>query len=86
VAGQALAVTALNLSVTGMLLESSSHPLRVGDDVQFAFSLPGDSQVISGTGMVVRQASVSKQFGVELTQVEGDGRLRIKRFVESDRS
>lgn len=86
VAGQALEVTALNLSVTGLLLESSSYPLHVGDDVQFAFSLPGDSQVISGTGTVVRQASTSNQFGVELTQVEGDGRLRIKRFVESDRS
>jgi DNA-binding response OmpR family regulator len=85
VAGEALPVTALNLSVTGMLLESP-HPLHVGDDVRFAFSLPGDSEVISGTGMVVRQASSANQFGVELTQVEGDGRLRIKRFVESDRS
>lgn len=85
VAGQVLPVTALNLSVTGMLVESS-HPLHVGDDVQFAFSLPGDSEMIAGTGRVVREAGAPNQFGVELTHVEGDGRIRIKRFAESDRS
>lgn len=85
VAGRVLPVTALNLSVHGMLVESS-HPLHVGDDVQFAFYLPGDSELITGTGTVVRQADAPNQFGVELTHVEGDGRKRIKRFVESERS
>jgi CheY-like chemotaxis protein len=84
VAGQGMPVTALNISVTGMLVESQ-EPMHVGDDVQFAFSLPGDTQVISGTGTVVRLASGANQYGLELTQVEGDGRARIKRFVESDR-
>jgi CheY-like chemotaxis protein len=85
VAGPVLPVTALNLSVTGMLVESS-HPLHVGDDMQLAFYLPGDSQAIAGTGTVVRQARAPHRFGVELTHVEGDGRTRIKRFVESERS
>ena len=85
VAGESIPVTALNLSVTGMLV-ASPHPLHVGDDVLFAFSLPGDSHVISGTGTIVRQANAPNQYGLELTQVEGDGRMRIKRFVESDRA
>ena len=36
-----------------------------------------------GTGTVVRQADGSNQFGIELTHVQGDGRVRIKSFVES---
>jgi CheY-like chemotaxis protein len=84
-AGPAMPVTALNLSVTGMLVESL-EPLHVGDDLRFAFTLPGDTQVVSGTATVVRQANTPNQYGVELTQVEGDGRMRIKRFVESDRT
>jgi hypothetical protein len=43
-------------------------------------------QLVSGTAIVVRQANAANQYGVELTRVEGDGRMRIKRFVESDRS
>jgi CheY-like chemotaxis protein len=85
VAGESMPVTALNLSVTGMLVESS-QPLHVGDDLQFAFTLPGDTQLVSGTAIVVRQANAANQYGVELTRVEGDGRMRIKRFVESDGS
>jgi CheY-like chemotaxis protein len=83
--GEEMPVTALNLSVTGMLVESP-QPLHVGDDLHFAFTLPGDTDAISGTGTVVRLASAPHQYGVELTRVEGDGRMRIKRFVESDRS
>jgi len=84
VAGEGMPVTALNISVTGMLVESE-NPMHVGDDVQFSFSLPGDTGAISGTGTVVRLANAANQYGLELTQVDGDGRARIKRFVESDR-
>jgi len=82
VAGQVFPVTALNLSVNGMLVESSQR-LHVGDDVQFAFRLPESEAVVAGMGTVVREGGPASHFGVELTHVEGDGRIRIKRYVES---
>ena len=81
-AEQMVPVVALNLSVNGMLVEST-QPLAIGEDVQFAFHLPDASGAVAGTGTVVRQADGSNQFGIELTHVEGDGRVRIKSFVES---
>jgi len=72
---------ALNLSVHGLLLECP-QPLQVGEDLRFSFVMPGVSAVICGTGTVIR-AAASDRFGVELTHVDGDGRVRIKRYVES---
>jgi CheY-like chemotaxis protein len=72
---------ALNLSVHGLLLECD-HPLQVGEDIRFCFEMPGHKGAIRGTGTVVR-AAAARHFGVELTHVEGDGRVRIKRYVES---
>ena len=65
---------ALNLSVHGLLLECR-HPLQVGEDLRFAFELPGAAGSVRGTGTVVR-AAFKHHFGVELTHVEGDGRVR----------
>jgi CheY-like chemotaxis protein len=72
---------ALNLSVHGLLLECA-QALQVGEDLRFSFVMPGVSAVICGTGTVVR-TSTGDRFGVELTHVEGDGRVMIKRYVES---
>ncbi len=72
---------ALNLSVHGLLLECP-QPLQVGEDLRFSFVMPGVSAVICGTGTVIRTAA-SDLFGVELTHVDGDGRVSIKRYVES---
>ncbi|HSB62080.1 MAG TPA: PilZ domain-containing protein [Vicinamibacteria bacterium] len=80
-AAQVVPVVALNLSVNGMLVESE-RAFRIGEDVQFAFRLPGSPQVVIGSGTVVRQSD-GRHFGIELTHVQGDGRVRIKRFVES---
>ena len=71
----------LNLSVHGLLLESP-HPLEIGEDLKFSFLMPGVSAVICGTGTVIRDAGADR-FGLELTHVDGDGRVRIKRYVES---
>lgn len=79
--GEAFAGRALNLSVHGLLLESRMA-LEVGEDLRLDFDLPGAHGPVRGTGMVVRETS-PVLFGVELTSVEGDGRVRIKRFVES---
>jgi DNA-binding response OmpR family regulator len=72
---------ALNLSVHGLLLECG-QTLQVGEDLRFSFVMPGMNAVICGTGTVVRTAAWDR-FGVELTHVEGDGRVRIKSYVES---
>jgi hypothetical protein len=78
--GQRFNGRALNLSVHGMLLECR-YALEVGDDVQLAFAMPEDHGSVQGTGTIVRQGPAHR-FGVEITSVEGDGRLRIKRYVE----
>jgi CheY-like chemotaxis protein len=75
---------ALNLSVHGLLLECP-EPLQVGEDLRFSFEMPEEEGGIQGTGTVIRAASAHR-FGVELTHVEGDGRVRIKRYVESART
>jgi DNA-binding response OmpR family regulator len=84
VAGQIFPATALNLSVNGMLVEAAQR-FRIGDDVQFAFHLPEVGGVVAGSGTVVRHTATPGQFGLELTHVEGDGRVRIKLFVEGPR-
>jgi hypothetical protein len=79
--GLGVAGRVLNLSVHGLLLECR-HPLQVGEDLRFSFELPGEPGGVQGTCTVVRAAS-AHQYGVELTHVEGDGRVRIKRYVEA---
>jgi CheY-like chemotaxis protein len=80
--GLTFTARALNLSVHGLLLESP-QPLDVGEDLRLSFLMPGVNAVICGTGTVVREAGLDR-FGVELTHVDGDGRVRIKRYVESE--
>jgi CheY-like chemotaxis protein len=72
---------ALNLSVHGLLL-LSSFPLEIGEDVGLGFHLPNSKSKVRGTGTVVRLAQ-PEGVGIELTSVEGDGRVLIKRFVEA---
>jgi CheY-like chemotaxis protein len=79
--GAAFTGRALNLSVHGLLLECR-QALQVGEDLRFAFEMPPSHGTVRGTGTVVRAPS-AHHFGVELTSVEGDGRVRIKRYVES---
>jgi CheY-like chemotaxis protein len=79
--GVSFAARVVNLSVHGLLLECR-HPLRVGEDVRLAFDMPLGHGVVEADGTVVRQAH-SDRFGIELTRVAGDGRVRIKRYVEA---
>jgi CheY-like chemotaxis protein len=81
--GEAFPANALNLSVNGILVVSS-RLLKIGDDVHYAFQVPGDPVVIDGSGTVVRQGAEPLQYGIELTHVKGDGRVRIKRYVEAE--
>jgi len=68
---ESASATALNLSTSGMLIDSA-FPLHIGDDVDFQFSLPGIDTPVKGCGRVVRQAGRT-QFGVEFYGLEGDG-------------
>ena len=79
--GLSFAARIVNLSVHGLLLECR-HPLKVGEDVRLLFDMPKGHGPVEARGTVVRQAFADR-FGVELTQVEGDGRVRIKRYVEA---
>ena len=72
---------ALNLSVNGVLLECG-QALDVGDDLRLLFQLPAGHGAVTATGTVVRLRP-PQQYGIEITSVEGDGRVRIKRYVES---
>jgi CheY-like chemotaxis protein len=79
--GEAFDAVALDLSVNGMLIDTG-RPLSVGDDLHFAFDLPEQPGRIEGTSTVVRQAGGACRFGVELANVQADGRVRIKRWVD----
>jgi CheY-like chemotaxis protein len=79
--GIRFAARVVNLSVHGLLLECR-QPLRVGEDLRLAFEMPRGHGAVEARGTVVRQA-LADRFGIELTQVEGDGRVRIKRYVEA---
>jgi CheY-like chemotaxis protein len=79
--GVSFAARVVNLSVHGLLLECP-HPLRVGEDLRLVFEMPRGHGQVTASGTVVRQA-LADRFGVELTHVEGDGRVRIKRYVEA---
>jgi CheY-like chemotaxis protein len=74
--------TALNLSVSGMLIDSAAFALHIGDDIDFSFQLPGGDVTIRGCGRVVRQAGRT-QFGLEFYGLEGDGRDQIEAWVAS---
>jgi hypothetical protein len=71
---------ALNLSVTGMLLESV-FPLAVFQEFDFRFRVPDGSRV-AGRGRVIRQASPTEH-GVEFLRLEGESKEAIRQFVRS---
>jgi CheY-like chemotaxis protein len=79
--GVSFAGRVVNMSVHGLLLECR-HPLRVGEEVRLAFDMPRGHGLVQADGTVVRQAHADR-FGIELTHVAGDGRVRIKRYVEA---
>jgi len=70
---------ALNLSMSGMLLESST-PLAVGDEIQLTFQIPESEAQVKAVARVVRLAAAG-QYGVEFQGVEGDASERLRAFV-----
>jgi CheY-like chemotaxis protein len=78
-AGAPVPGLALNLSLHGILLETSVS-LAVGDEVRLQFTLAG-SEPIDTLGRVVRVAG-SDRYGVQFDQVSARGREAIHRFTQ----
>jgi len=78
--GQASVTHALNLSVNGMLVESTA-PLTLFQDISFRFKLPDGSHV-AGRGRVVRQAAPN-QYGLEFVKLEHESKDAIDDYVRS---
>ncbi len=71
---------ALNLSITGMLVQSAA-PLQLFQDMSFRFKLPDGSQV-AGRARAIRQAAPG-QYGLEFLSLESDGKDAIQDYVRS---
>lgn len=67
---------ALDLSVSGMLLESPV-PLSIGCELRLAFRIPA---LVTAHGRVVREAGALR-YGVELVGLEDPERERIRAFL-----
>jgi CheY-like chemotaxis protein len=78
---ESCSATVLNLSISGMLIDTPS-PLQIGDDLDLSFQLPDSDNVIRGTGRVVRKAGRT-HFGIEFYGLEGDGPAEIEAYVKS---
>ena len=78
--GDPAAALAVNLSMSGMLLESPI-PLSVGDEVQLSFQIPESEAQVKAVARVVRLAGPG-QYGVEFRRVEGEGaQEKLREFV-----
>ncbi|HPR62688.1 MAG TPA: PilZ domain-containing protein [Thermoanaerobaculia bacterium] len=74
----------INLSATGMLVQTGRR-LDIGDLVNFEFILPGDKEVVHGSGEIVRHTLLSKEksggMAIKFTHFDGDSDLRLSSFI-----
>ena len=73
-------IQALNLSTSGMLIESTAK-VSLFHEMSFRFKLPGGAQV-SGRARAIRQAAAN-QYGLEFLKLDGDGKDAIDDYVRS---
>ena len=71
---------ALNLSITGMLVQSST-PLQLYQELSFRFRLPDGTQV-GGRARAIRQAAPG-QYGLEFVTLDSDSKDAIHDYVRS---
>jgi len=71
---------ALNLSLSGMLLEATV-PLRVGQPVELSFPLRGEDPAVRARGRVVRVAGATR-YGIEFTEVDDGLTARLREFLD----
>jgi CheY-like chemotaxis protein len=75
---------ALNLSVHGMLLETS-QPVEIGAKLEAQFQLHDSAPPMTVIGQVMRAAGAADgqwRYGVQFTSLQGDDRERLRAFVE----
>jgi DNA-binding response OmpR family regulator len=77
----AIMATALNLSVSGMLLETA-EPLNVGEELNMQFRLPELDELVKGRARVVRLGGPRK-FGLEFQELTATGLESVRRYVNS---
>ena len=77
--GERVPGQALNLSRTGILIETSAD-LGIGDDLELEFSLEGEA--LLAHGRVVR-CGEPRVFGVQFAALPEYASMRIERFVGS---
>ena len=70
----------INLSAGGMLMFARQN-LRVGDELNFRFTLPGKRNVV-GRGRVARETPPTN-FGGEFVTLEGDGKEAVLDFLRA---
>jgi CheY-like chemotaxis protein len=78
--GQILSGTALNISVTGMLVSMEAAP-PVGSEVAFSLTVGDDETPVTGRGRIVREDPRGR--GVRFATLDEDGRDRIRQIVVS---
>jgi DNA-binding response OmpR family regulator len=71
---------ALNLSLNGMLMETSG-PLSLGQDLTLHFRLSDDDAPAQARGRVVRLAG-PHQYGVEFTELKAEARGHVQRYLD----
>jgi DNA-binding response OmpR family regulator len=76
----AIMATALNLSSSGMLIETT-EPLGVGEQVSLQFRLPELDALVKATGRVVRLAG-PRRFGLEFGDLAPAASESIRKYVD----
>jgi hypothetical protein len=85
VGGPPLRCLALNVSVRGLLLEST-QPLALAAKLDLAFPLPDAGDELQLVGQVIREAPPAEggsRYGVEFLLPRQEARERIQAFVEA---
>jgi CheY-like chemotaxis protein len=77
--GDPVSAAAVNLSASGMLLESPVV-LAVGDELELRFRIPDEDPPVTATARVVRLGG-SGQYGLEFCRVDGDTSDRLRAFA-----
>ena len=75
--------TVLNLSTTGMLVETTS-PLMVGTDLEFHFALDHAASPLTGRGTVLRVAGTAR-YGIRFDVLEAEDARAIRSFIDGAR-
>lgn len=85
-AGQVVMGRSMNISATGMLLETDR--VLPGETLRLQFYLPGESRVMQVTVEVMRSEfkGITAQYGVRFINLPRDAKEQIERYVQRLRS